>query len=56
MLGDVKVNVVSVIRPWVEESLQDKGRKRFFRVKGDDGFIYTLYYDEMKSRWYLVGE
>jgi hypothetical protein len=50
------VDVVSVIRSWMEEPLVDKTRKRFFKVKGDDGFIYTLYYDEVKSEWFLAGE
>ncbi len=56
MLGDVKVNVVSVIRPWVEESLQDKGRRRFFKVRGGDGFAYTLYFDEVQAEWFLAGK
>lgn len=56
MLGDVKVDVVSVIRSWVEESLDDKRRKRFFKVEGSDGFIHTLYYDEAHAEWFLTGK
>ncbi len=54
LLHEVKVDVVSVIRSWIEESLHDKGRRRFFKVRGSDGFTYTLYYDEMKSEWFLA--
>jgi hypothetical protein len=56
LLGDVRVDVVSIIRSWTEESVHERGRRRFFKVKGSDGFIYTLYYDEMKSEWFLAGE
>ncbi|MFI5294041.1 MAG: hypothetical protein ACHQ0Y_03350 [Thermodesulfovibrionales bacterium] len=56
MLGDVKVDVVSVIRSWIEESLQDKGRRRFFKVRGGDGVTYTLYLDEVQAEWFLAGE
>ena len=56
LLEEVKVNIVSVIRAWVEESLDDKRRKRFFKVKGSDGFIYTLYYDEAHAEWFLAGK
>jgi len=39
---------------WTEESLQDRGRRRFFKVRGGDGFTYTLYYDEGRSEWFLA--
>ncbi len=56
MLGDIKVDVVSVIRSWIEESPGDEARKRFFKVKGSDGFIYSLYSDETKKEWFLEGQ
>ncbi len=56
MLGDLEVEIVSVIKSWTEESLHDRRRKRYFKVKGSDGFTYTLYYDESNSAWFLAGE
>ncbi|SPQ01961.1 hypothetical protein NBG4_810004 [Candidatus Sulfobium mesophilum] len=49
------MEVSSVIRSWIEELLHEEGRRRFFEVRGSDGYIYTLYYDEMKSEWFLAG-
>ncbi len=56
MLGGAKVDVVAVIKTWLEESRQDRARKRFFKVKGGDGFKYTIYYDEVRTEWFLRGE
>ncbi len=55
MVGGVRVEVVSVMRSWIEEELEDRGRKRFFKIRGNDGFLYTLYYDEKKLEWFLQG-
>ena len=55
-LDEVKVEVASIIRSWVEEPMQGRGRRRFFKVRGGDGFTYTLYYDEVRSEWFLAGE
>ena len=49
-----KVEVVSITGAWIEESPDDRGRRRFFRIKGSDGFIHTLYYDEVRSGWFLA--
>jgi hypothetical protein len=55
IVDDVKVEVATIIRSWIEEPLQARERKRFFKVRGGDGFTYTLYYDEMLSEWFLAG-
>ena len=39
---------------WIEESLEDKVRKRFFKVKGIDGYEYKIYYDEEIKGWFLT--
>ncbi len=53
MLGNVRVDVVSIIKVWIEEPQKDGARKRFFKVNGSDGFTYTIYYDEVLSEWFL---
>jgi hypothetical protein len=54
MLGDEKIEVTAITKEWIEESAADRTRKRFFKVRGDDGFTYTLYYDEGVSAWFLT--
>ncbi len=54
LLGEERIEVASITKEWVEESAADRTRRRFFRVKGSDGFIYTLYYDEGVSAWFLM--
>ena len=39
---------------WIEERLEDKIRRRFFEVKGSDGYRYKIYYDEKVKDWFLV--
>jgi len=39
---------------WIEERLEDKTRRRFFEVKGSDGYRYKIYYDEKVKDWFLV--
>ena len=48
-----KVEVLEIDRRWVEEEFKERARKRFFRIKGNDGYLHTLYYDEMKKEWFI---
>lgn len=54
LLGEERIEVTSITKEWVEENAADRTLKRFFRVKGSDGFIYTLYYDEGVSAWFFT--
>ena len=54
LLGEERIEVASITKEWVGENAPDRTRRRFFRVKGSDGFIYTLYYDESVSAWFLA--
>ncbi|MDA8433480.1 MAG: hypothetical protein M0Z60_11045 [Nitrospiraceae bacterium] len=49
-----RVEVVSIIYEWIEERVEDRTRKRFFRVRGSDGFEHLLYYDEETTSWFLT--
>jgi hypothetical protein len=55
MLGGEKIEVVEIIRRWIEEGVNDRRRKRVFKVKGHDGFIYTLFRDEGTGEWFMAG-
>ncbi len=54
ILYDEEITVTETLSKWIEEDLKDKSRKRFFVVKGSDGYTYKMYYDEKKKEWFLV--
>ncbi|MBP1746625.1 MAG: hypothetical protein H6Q54_1240 [Deltaproteobacteria bacterium] len=47
-----KISVVEILDMWIEESLPDKTRKRFFIVKGKDNQKYKIYIDEKTLEWF----
>lgn len=47
------IEVVEIVKMWIEEDRDTRRQKRFFTVKGNDGKIHTVYYDETAQRWYL---
>ncbi len=53
VLDGKKTGITEIISQWIEEGVYDQQQRRFFRVKGDDGFIYLLSYEEQKGEWYL---
>lgn len=48
-----KIEVLRILKMWVEEGVVDRRRKRFFRIRASDGYIHTLYYDEGIRNWFL---
>ena len=54
ILYEEEITVQETISKWIEEDLAGKSRKRYFTVKGSDGYIYKMYYDEKKENWFLV--
>ena len=53
VLEGENIVIAEIISRWVEESAEDRQQKRFFRIKGDDGFTYLLSYIEQTGEWYL---
>ena len=47
-----KVEVVEILNAWIEEGAESRSLKRFFEVKGDDGSIHKIHYDEDKKKWF----
>jgi uncharacterized protein YifE (UPF0438 family) len=47
-----KITVLKILRMWIEEEERDRKQKRFFTVKGSDGFIHTLYHDPESEGWF----
>jgi hypothetical protein len=50
-----QVTVTEIVRMWMEEDQENRERKRFFLVKGSDGFLHTLYYDLEFLMWFYRG-
>ena len=47
-----RIHVIEILDMWIEESLSDKTRKRFFIVKGNDNRKYKIYNDETTMEWF----
>jgi len=52
MLGGTRIEVVQIQERWIEEGIEDRAAKRFFKVKGSDGGIHTIFYGEKTAEWY----
>ena len=53
ILDGEKIDVAAVLKMWVGEGNEDRTRKRFFKVRGNDGYTYILFYNEKIMRWFL---
>ncbi len=47
-----KIEVVEILSRWNEENIEDRARRRFFVLKGNDGAIHKIFYDEKTMEWY----
>ena len=54
ILSGEKIEVVSILDRWIEETSAETRRKRFFYVKGSDGYRYRVYFDESEKIWFLT--
>ena len=52
VLRQKKIEVVEILRRWIEENVEDRNRKRFFIFKGSDGILHKIFYDEKTMEWY----
>ncbi len=54
ILRGFRIDIVEILDSWVEEGLDDRVQKRYFRIKGSDGNIHRLYYNEDILEWYYA--
>jgi hypothetical protein len=52
LLGSRKIEIVEILKQWVEERSDNKEIRRFYQIKGSDGNLYTIYYDEKSMEWF----
>jgi len=55
-LHEKKIEVLEILKMWTEGGVKDRKRKRVFKVKGSDGVIYTVHYDEKFMDWFCKVE
>jgi hypothetical protein len=51
-----ETKISEILSMWIEEHFEDKTRKRFFQVRGSDGYKHKIYYDEEMKQWFLTKE
>jgi hypothetical protein len=54
LLHSERIEVIEILSQWVEERSKNRTRKRFYQVRGNDGFVHRIYYDERAMEWYYV--
>lgn len=50
--GD-RIEVLGIVRMWVEEEHTTRAQKRFFIVNGSDQHSYTIYCSQGSEEWFL---
>jgi hypothetical protein len=51
-----KIEVIEILRQWIEERSDDRTTKRFYQIKGNDGVVRRIYYDEKVMEWFHIGK
>jgi hypothetical protein len=54
LLHEKRVEAVEILDTWIEEDFASKVRKRYFKVKGNDGDTHQIYYNEKTLAWFYV--
>ncbi len=56
VLNGKEYNINTIIDSYLEESLESKERKFWFKVLCDDEKKYRIFYDESYGQWYMNKE
>lgn len=54
ILHGEKIEVIEILGMWIEEGFENRVRKRFFEVKGSDGYTHKIYRDEKAMEWFYT--
>jgi hypothetical protein len=54
LLHGTRIEVIEILNRWIEEGLDDRATKRFYQIKGNDGVLYRVYYDETAMEWFRI--
>lgn len=51
-----RIEVIEVLSQWIEERSDDRARKRFYQIKGNDKNLHRIYYDEKTMEWFRTSQ
>ena len=51
-----RIEVSEILSQWIEENSEDRSRKRFYQIKGSDGKLHRIYYDEKAMAWFRINK
>ncbi len=54
LLHEKRVETAEILDMWITEDFASKVRRRHFKVKGNDGDTYQIYYNEKFLAWFYV--
>ena len=54
LLHGARIEVIEILNQWIEERSDDRTTKRFYQMKGDDGVLCRIYYDENATEWFCI--
>ena len=54
LLHEKRVEASEILDMWIEEDFVSKVRKRYFKVKGNDGDTHQIYCNEKSLTWFYV--
>jgi len=49
-----RIEVMEILSQWTEERSDDRERKRSYKIKGSDGVVHRIYYDEKSMEWFYI--
>ncbi len=56
LLHGKRIEVIEILKQWIEEKSDDRERKRFYQIKGSDGILHKIYYHERTMQWFRILE
>jgi len=51
-----RIEVIEILEQWIEEGPDDRTTKRFYQIKGNDGVVRRIYYNEKIMEWFCKVE
>ncbi len=51
-----RIEVIEILKQWIDERSDDRTTKRFYEIKGDDGVVRRIYYNEKSMEWFCKVE
>ena len=56
LLHRKRIEVIEILKQWIEEKPDNREMKRFYQVKGNDGNLHVIYYDEKSMEWFHINK